>query len=235
MKIINVEKKIGGFVLETGCVQIETGCIHGFIGSNGSGKTTLAKLIMGILEPDRGRIDYGDLTMRDITMTSQRPYLLHDTVYENIVYPLKIRRIKPDKRAVLDMLEACGMGGKEKQSARSLSSGERQKVSMLRAMCFHPRLVIIDETLSNLDPDSVDFFEKQIRKMNQEEENTWILISHRLSHIGKMCGRIHALDKGKIIQSGRAEEVLFHSPVPEVQRFLKGEMLSFPGTDINER
>ena len=81
MKIINVEKKIGGFVLETGCVQIETGCIHGFIGSNGSGKTTLAKLIMGILEPDRGRIDYGDLTMRDITMTSQRPYLLHDTVY----------------------------------------------------------------------------------------------------------------------------------------------------------
>ena len=229
MKIINVEKKIGGFVLETGCVQIETGCIHGFIGSNGSGKTTLAKLIMGILEPDRGRIDYGDLTMRDITMTSQRPYLLHDTVYENIVYPLKIRRIKPDKRAVLDMLEACGMGGKEKQSARSLSSGERQKVSMLRAMCFHPRLVIIDETLSNLDPDSVDFFEKQIRKMNQEEENTWILISHRLSHIGKMCGRIHALDKGKIVQSGRAEEV------PEVQRFLKGEMLSFPGTDINER
>ena len=235
MKIINVEKKIGGFVLETGCVQIETGCIHGFIGSNGSGKTTLAKLIMGILEPDRGRIDYGDLTMRDITMTSQRPYLLHDTVYENIVYPLKIRRIKPDKRAVLDMLEACGMGGKEKQSARSLSSGERQKVSMLRAMCFHPRLVIIDETLSNLDPDSVDFFEKQIRKMNQEEENTWILISHRLSHIGKMCGRIHALDKGKIIQSGRAEDVLLHSPVPEVQRFLKGEMLSFPGTDINER
>ena len=235
MKIINVEKKIGGFVLETGCVQIETGCIHGFIGSNGSGKTTLAKLIMGILEPDRGRIDYGDLTMRDITMTSQRPYLLHDTVYENIVYPLKIRRIKPDKRAVLEMLEACGMGGKEKQSARSLSSGERQKVSMLRAMCFHPRLVIIDETLSNLDPDSVDFFEKQIRKMNQEEENTWILISHRLSHIGKMCGRIHALDKGKIVQSGRVEEVLFHSPVPEVQRFLKGEMLSFPGTDINER
>ena len=61
---------------------------------------------MGILEPDRGRIDYGDLTMRDITMTSQRPYLLHDTVYENIVYPLKIRRIKPDKRAVLEMLEA---------------------------------------------------------------------------------------------------------------------------------
>ena len=85
MKIINVEKKIGGFVLETGCVQIETGCIHGFIGSNGSGKTTLAKLIMGILEPDRGRIDYGDLTMRDITMTSQRPYLLHDTVYVYIL------------------------------------------------------------------------------------------------------------------------------------------------------
>lgn len=228
MKIINVEKKVGDFFLETGVFQIEKGCIHGFIGGNGSGKTTLAKLIMGILEPDRGRIDYGDLTMRDITMTSQRPYLLHDTVYENIIYPLKIRKITPDKKSVLHMLEACGMGGKEKQSARSLSSGERQKVSMLRAMCFHPRLVIIDETLSNLDPDSVDFFEKQMLKMNQEEGSTWILISHRLSHIRKMCGMVHALDKGKIVQSGRTEDVLFHSPVPEVQRFLKGELVSFP-------
>ena len=133
MKIINVEKKIGGFFLETGCVQIETGCIHGFIGSNGSGKTTLAKLIMGILDPDRGRIDYGDLTMRDITMTSQRPYLLHDTVYENIVYPLKIRRIKPDKRAVLDMLEACGWAERRSRAPEAF-----QAVNGRKCLCSAP-------------------------------------------------------------------------------------------------
>ena len=102
MKIIDVEKKIGDFRLQIDQFEIEEGEIHGFIGSNGSGKTTLAKIIMDVLKPDKGKIDYGNLKMTDITMTSQRPYLLHDTVYENIVYPLKIRKIPPRNNPGMD-------------------------------------------------------------------------------------------------------------------------------------
>lgn len=225
MKIIDVEKKIGDFRLQIDQFEIEEGEIHGFIGSNGSGKTTLAKIIMDVLKPDKGKIDYGNLKMTDITMTSQRPYLLHDTVYENIVYPLKIRKIPPNREKILAWMADCGLSGKEKQPARSLSSGEQQKVSMLRALCFRPKLIMIDETLSNLDPDSVDYFEQMIQKIHREQKNTWILISHRLSHIARMCSRVHFLEKGQILQSGSVQEVMFHSEVPEVQKFLKGEIL----------
>ena len=231
MKIINLEKRVGRFVLQIDHLEIEEGCIHGLIGGNGSGKTTLMKLIMGILSPDSGHIEYEGLNMREITMTSQRPYLLHDTVYENIVYPLKIRGIRPDREKIGAYLESCGMAGKERQAARSLSSGEQQKVSMIRALCFHPRFVMIDETLSNLDPDSVEFFEKQILRTREIEGNTWMLISHSLSHIARLCDRVHVFCKGKVVQSGPAREVLFHSEVPEVQHFLGGEILSESALD----
>src|SRR5699024_472525 len=104
MRIIDLEKKVGDFQLHIEDLKIEEGQIHGFIGSNGSGKTTLAKIIMGILKPDQGKVDYGSMKMTEITMTSQRPYLLHDSVYENIVYPLKIRKIRPDRQKIADLL-----------------------------------------------------------------------------------------------------------------------------------
>lgn len=91
MRIINLEKTVGDFHLNIPDLTIEEGKVHGFIGGNGSGKTTASKLLMGILKPDRGEILYDGLTMQDITMTAQRPYLLHSSVYENLVYPLKIR------------------------------------------------------------------------------------------------------------------------------------------------
>ena len=225
MKITDLEKTLGEFILKIDCMELEEGVIHGFIGSNGSGKSTLAKLIMGITEPDAGEIDYEGLTMDSITLTPQRPYLIHDTVYKNLTYPLKIRKIRPDREEMHRLLETCGLGNKENQYAGSLSSGERQKLSMLRAMCFHPRLVIVDETLANLDPDSVKFFEDQILEMHRKEKNTWILISHRMSHILRMCDKVHVFQNGRLLESGPAEKVLFHSEIPEVREFLAGEII----------
>ena len=78
MKISKLQKKMGQFTLQIEELYLESGKVHGLIGTNGCGKTTLSKLIQGILVPDGGRIDYEGLTPRDITMTTQRPYLLHD-------------------------------------------------------------------------------------------------------------------------------------------------------------
>ena len=105
MKISKLQKKIGQFTLQIEELYLESGKVHGLIGTNGCGKTTLSKLIQGILVPDDGRIDYEGLTPRDITMTTQRPYLLHDTVYQNLIYPLKIRGIRPDEAKMDAWLE----------------------------------------------------------------------------------------------------------------------------------
>ncbi|MDO5135949.1 MAG: ABC transporter ATP-binding protein [Eubacteriales bacterium] len=220
-----MEKKVGNFTLRIKDLELEEGCIHGFIGSNGSGKTTLAKLIMGIQKPDQGTIDYGGLKPEDITLAPQRPYLLHDTVYQNLIYPLKLRKQKPNREEMYRLLASCGLENKADQYARGLSSGERQKLSMLRAMCFHPKLIMVDETLSNLDPDSMKFFEERILDMWHKEKNTWILISHRMSLILRICQRVHVFQKGRLLESGETREVLFHSSVPEVRDFLAGEMV----------
>ena len=135
MKISKLQKKIGQFTLQIEELYLESGKVHGLIGTNGCGKTTLSKLIQGILVPDGGRIDYEGLTPRDITMTTQRPYLLHDTVYQNLIYPLKIRGIRPDEAKMDAWLERCGLLQKKNQYARSLSSGEQQKLSFIRALC----------------------------------------------------------------------------------------------------
>jgi len=225
MRIRNLEKRIGDFQLRIQDLTIEEGKIHGFIGGNGSGKTTAAKLIMDIISPDSGEIDYGGLNLRDITMTSQRPYLLHDTVYANLVYPLKIRGRKPSREHVRELLARFDLEDKAKQYARSLSSGEQQKLSMLRAMIFEPRLLIIDETLSNMDPESVDKFEEMILDVQKKEPVTWIIISHRLSHLYRLCDRLHFFYQGRVIASGTGDEILFESGEPEIRRFMSKEMI----------
>lgn len=230
MKITNLEKQMGPFRLSIDEMQLEPGLIHGLVGSNGCGKTTLSKLIMGILPPDAGTIDYEGLTPRDITMTSQKPYLLHDTVYQNLIYPLRIRGIKPDEAEVDRWLSRCGLLDKKKQYARSLSSGEQQKLSFIRALIFRPKLVIVDETLSNLDPDSTELFEQLILEQQKERPITWITISHQLVHIKKICDRVHFLEKGTQIAEGTPEEILLYPEHPSIRKFLASTEVSYRET-----
>jgi ABC-type multidrug transport system ATPase subunit len=227
MKITNLKKRLGTFVLEINSLEIESGCIHGFIGGNGSGKTTAAKLIAGILEPDEGKIQYEGLEAKDITMTFQRPYMLHASVYENLVYPLKIRNIKPNEAEMDDILNKCNLLNKKKQYARTLSSGEQQKLSFLRTMIFKPKLVIIDETLSNLSAESLELFENLISETQQAEKITWILISHQPVLINKLCDMIHFFSDGKIIESGKKESVIFHSKNLIVREYMKKQALEW--------
>lgn len=229
MKISNLEKQMGDFKLHIDRMNLEPGLVHGLVGSNGCGKTTLSKLIMGILTPDGGVIDYEGLSFRDITMTSQKPYLLHDTVYQNLIYPLKLRGIRPDEEETERWLCRCGLQDKKRQFARSLSSGEQQKLSFIRALIFHPKLVIVDETLSNLDPDSAQLFEELILEQQRTQPITWITISHQLVHIKKICDRVHFMEKGTQLAEGTPEEILLHPSHPSIREFLANTEVSFRG------
>ena len=193
MKITNLTKQIEDFHLQIPELILEEKKIHGIIGGNGSGKSTLAKIIMGLIEPDTGTIDYGTISLDKITMTFQRPYLLQESVYDNIVYPLKIRKIKHREEEVEEWLIRFRLLDKKKRYARNLSSGERQKLSFIRAMIFRPELVIIDETFSNLDQESVEIAGKWILDHQQKRPITYIIISHQMNSITHLCDYIHEL------------------------------------------
>ena len=198
MKITDLEKNIGSFNLKIDDLYIKPGLVHGLAGHNGSGKTVLLKLIMGILEPDRGTIDLDGMDRRNMTMMSQRPYLLTGNVYDNIVYPLKLRKVKPDEAEIDSFLERTGLLAQKNQYARSLSSGERQKLSFIRAVIFRPEFIIMDETLSNLDPESERAIVEIIKEIQSERPVTWLMVSHGRDVREELCDIIHYMEKGRI-------------------------------------
>lgn len=199
MKIINLEKNMGSFQLKIDHLDIEPGKVHGLVGHNGCGKTILLKTIIGILTPDSGTIDMEGLEKSKMTMMMQRPYLLHDSVYENVIYPLKIRKILVDEAKVDAMLEKVGLLAQKNQYARSLSSGERQKLSFLRAVIFGPEFVIMDETLSNMDPESERTIISLIKEIQQTRPITWLIVNHQLEQKKDLCDVIHYMEKGRIV------------------------------------
>ena len=152
-------------------MEIEKGEIFGIIGFSGAGKSTLVRCINLLEHPTEGAVYFGDTNLmmagsgelrkirQRMGMIFQQFNLLEQrNVIENICYPLKIRRIRPDEQKIDQWLSRCGLTEKKHQYARSLSSGEQQKVSMIRALIFDPELVMIDDTLSNQDPENLELF-----------------------------------------------------------------------------
>ncbi|WP_394522571.1 ATP-binding cassette domain-containing protein [Lacrimispora sp. JR3] len=207
VKIIKLEKRIENFQLDIKRLFLQEKKIHGLIGKNGSGKSTLIKLITGLMRPDQGTIDYGGLKSTDITFTTQRPYMLHDTVYQNLIYPLKLRKKMPVKEEIEKWLDQCGLAGKEQQFAPSLSSGERQKLSFARALIFKPKLVFIDETMANMDAESIRSFQTIIMEIQKENPITWVIVSHQPAHIDGLCQEVHLMEAGRHLFSGTPKEM----------------------------
>ena len=221
MLLTGVEKKLGNFSLCIERLAIPGPGIYGLIGPNGSGKSTLAKLMTGLLEPDRGGIDTGGLGSRDITLLSRKPYMMDDTVYNNLVYPLKLRNKKPDPNLTAAFLDRMGFSDKGKQRAKSLSSGEQQKLAILRALIFKPRFVIADEALTALDMDSLDAFENMILEEQKKENSVWIIISHQMSQVRRLCDHILFMYNGRMETEGNAEEIFTQVTNTHLRQYLR--------------
>jgi ABC-type multidrug transport system ATPase subunit len=231
----SLTKTQGVFSLSIDSLEIRQPGIYGLIGPNGCGKSTTAKIIAGILPPDSGTVSIS-LDPRDITMVTQKPYIMDDTVYNNLAYPLKLRGEKNHTSLCDEYLGKIGFLERKNQRARGLSGGEKQKLALLRAMIFNPQLIILDEAMTDLDLDSLDMFENMIL---EQKERTWIIISHQLAHVRRLCGYIFFMANGRLEAEGPAKELLrlpsagdvpqAHSSTnAEVRRYLKHEIMEVP-------
>jgi ABC-type multidrug transport system ATPase subunit len=221
MVITELEKKLGDFSLNIEKLQTPGPGIYGIIGPNGSGKSTLAKLMTGLIEPDTGKIDTLGLGPRDITFLSRKPYMMDDTVYNNLVYPLELRGIKPDPLMIAAFLDKMKFSHRAKQRAKSLSGGEQQKLAFLRAIIFKPRFIIADEAMTAMDMDSLDLFEKTILEEQKNEKSIWIIISHQMPHIRRLCDYIFFMHDGKIEKEGSLQDIFSANDNPHIRRYLR--------------
>ena len=125
---------------------------------------------------------------------------MHANVYDNIVYPLKIMGEKIDVKKIDELLERVGLLDIKDQYAGSLSSGERQKLSFLRAIVFKPKMILMDETLSNLDQESEALFKEMILERHREDGSTWLIVSHQWDEMNDLFDRVHHMEKGRIVE-----------------------------------
>ena len=198
MKISNLRKTFGRFSLHIEELELESGKIYGLVGPNGSGKSTAIKLLSGLMKPDAGEIDYGDCKPNEITIVPQKPYVMRDTVLANLVYPLKLRKIKPDMHIVDQYLELAGLQDMRKAYAPGLSSGETSKLALIRAMIFSPKVIFLDETFANMDEESRVAFEEFILDRQKVSPIMWVIVSHQLPTIRRMCDFVFAMCDGRV-------------------------------------
>lgn len=214
-------------VLNINTLHLKEGRIHGIIGPNGAGKSTMLRIIAGLEEATTGKVFYNEkeldnTVIRKVTYMSQSPYLLRESVSNNISYPLKIRkqRKKVIDEKVTNIMREFNVLSLRNQLATSLSGGESQKVALARALVFKPELILLDEPTANIDPNSIEVIEKAIIKRNKEKNMTTIIITHNIGQARRLCDEIIFIKDGLVKEHGKTDQILFNPKNDVTKRFL---------------
>jgi len=223
-------------------LSVEPGELLTLLGPSGCGKTTTMRMIGGFEEPDSGRIFIGsqDITnamanKRDAGFVFQNYALFpHMSVYENIAYGLKIRNIDKEEtdRLVSEVLHLVKLDGYEKQFPHQMSGGEQQRVALARAIVVKPKVLLLDEPLSNLDAKLRVSTRSEIRRLQKALSISTIYVTHDQEEAMAISDRIVVMDHGDIIQIGTAED-LYYSPKTEFVAKFIGKINTIPSTVLS--
>ncbi len=198
-------------------LEVKDGEVFGFLGPNGAGKSTTIKLLTGILTPDEGDIVIDDVSVRNApVMAKMKIGYVPDnhTVYERLsgleylnfvcdIFNVDKATRKERIERYLDLFELKDAAGNQ---IKSYSHGMKQKISIIAALVHEPRLWVLDEPMTGLDPQS-SFHLKELMKEYCAKGNTVFFSSHVLEVVEKVCDRIAIIEKGKIVACGSMEEL----------------------------
>ena len=215
-------------------LAIAPGELVALVGASGSGKTTTLRIAAGYETPDRGRVLVADgAQQRDITreppqrrgfgMVFQHYALFpHMRVEENVAFGLEARGMKGAERLARarTALDGVGLGGKAARSVQALSGGEQQRVALARALVIEPRVLLLDEPLSNLDPTLRQSMRDELRATLVRSGVTALFVTHDQEDAFAVADRVAMLSRGRLLQVG-SPETLYHAPATrEVAEFV---------------
>ncbi|SNR79687.1 ABC transporter ATP-binding protein [Desulfurobacterium atlanticum] len=215
-------------ILKRISLDVEKGEFLTLLGPSGCGKTTTLRIIAGLEVPTSGRVVVDGKIFsapkekifippekRNIGMVFQSYAVWpHMTVFDNIVYPLKIRKLKKQEieRKVKDALNMVRLSGLERRYPHQLSGGQQQRVALARALVMNPKIMLLDEPLSNLDAKLREEMRFEIKDLQKRTGITIIYVTHDQTEAMAMSDRVVVMKNGEIRQIGTPMEI-YKNPV----------------------
>ena len=208
----------GDFLLELE-FEMEENELIVVLGPSGSGKTTLLRMLAGLEKPEEGSIEvkgevWYDLKRginlppqkRDVGFVFQDYALFPNmSLFENIAFGMK----KKDTQRVMELLKLAGLEQLKDKKPSVLSGGQKQRVALLRALAKEPKLLLLDEPLSALDPETAITLREEIKKFQKSFNIPTIMVSHNREDALSLASRVLLLSEGKIKSVGKPKDVLF--------------------------
>ncbi|MGX7420363.1 ABC transporter ATP-binding protein [Carnobacterium gallinarum] len=211
-------------------ISMEKGELVSLLGPSGCGKTTTLRVIAGLIEPNEGEfiLDETDLTKvpvhkRNFGMVFQSYALFpHLTVKENVGFGLKLRKEPKEQIAkkVAEILKVCGLEEFGDRYTKQLSGGQRQRVALARALVIEPKLLLLDEPLSNLDAKLRVNMRIEIKRIQQQLGITTVFVTHDQEECFSISDKVAVMNKGVIEQYASPEEIYSNPKTEFVARFI---------------
>ncbi len=232
-------------------LEVERGELVTLLGPSGCGKTTSLRILAGFELPTSGdvyiegqKMTYVPPQKRPTSMVFQSYGLFpHMTVFENVAYGLKVRRVPRQeiKKRVAEVLALVGLQGLEDRGVGQLSGGQQQRVALCRAIVVQPKVLLFDEPLSNLDAKLRKGTREQIRRIQKELGITSLYVTHDQAEAMSISDRIAVMNAGRLQQLGTAEEIYarpanhFVADFIGEANFLTAQVLSSEGDKVRIR
>ena len=218
IRIENLVKNYGDFQALCGInFQINDGEIVGFLGANGAGKSTTLKVMTGYLAPSAGNVYVNDLNIQDHSLEireqigylpENNPLYVEMKVYDYLEFTAGIRNLTNGKfaQALERVVDQCGLSDVMHRTISTCSKGYRQRIGLAAAIIHDPKILIMDEPVSGLDPNQIVEIRGLIRNLGREK--MVIMSSHILQEIAATVDRIVIIDKGAIVANGTSQELM---------------------------
>lgn len=220
-------------------LEIPTGAFLGLVGPNGGGKTTLIKLLLGLIQPQKGSIELFGTNIKKFKSWNKIGFVSQKANAFNHGFPATVREVvstgltanvgyfkfftKQHKKKVEQAVEMVGMTAYLNQNIGDLSGGQQQRIFISRALVSDPKLIILDEPTVGIDTENVDKFYDLLRKINKENNITLLLISHDIGTMTKHANGIACLNKS----------LHFHGDTADFSNLSEQQLSKIYGHDLN--
>ncbi len=250
LKAVGLEKRFGNVAAVNNIsFDIDKGEVLTLLGPSGCGKTTTLRMIAGFEKPDTGEIEVENNFVvsvqrriflppekRELGMVFQSYAIWpHLNVFENVAYPLRVRRVKGGlvREKVESVLDLVGLGGLEDRPAMLLSGGQQQRVALARALVYSPKLLLLDEPLSNLDAKLREQMRVELKELQRRLSITVVFVTHDQIEAMTLSDRLAVMSQGRIEHLGSPQEIYTKPATSFVQEFL-GRVIWLEGNVVED-